>query len=194
MPPLCKGRWCEAPEGLLQKQGTTPQACSTPAPLAQGSRKAVQLTPCTGEPKHAPTKIAQIYQCLLLTGEVAASAAGGRDNERAKTAHKCCCTVSLYQSPFGDSFLVRGSLCYIGKDVSCPLQNKNPDGICRRGAKLWFARFHPRVSLWMRVDLCAASHREGVVPAPACRGILQPRIPSLTAVYARTCLVPLWPL
>ena len=151
-------------------------------------------SPCTGEPKHAPTKIAQIYQCLLLTGEVAASAAGGRDNERAKTAHKCCCTVSLYQSPFGDSFLVRGSLCYIGKDISCPLQNKNPDGICRRGAKIWFARFHPRVSLWMRVDLCAASHREGVVPAPACRGILQPRIPSLTAVYARTCLVPLWPL
>ena len=38
LPPLCKGRWCEAPEGLLQRHETTPQACSTPAPLAQGSR------------------------------------------------------------------------------------------------------------------------------------------------------------
>ena len=40
-PPLCKGR-CHGnavTEGLLQYQRTTPQACSTPAPLAQGSRK-----------------------------------------------------------------------------------------------------------------------------------------------------------
>ena len=52
-PPLCKGsvsrnasvpnefplRETSSPtEGLLQSHGTTPQACSTPAPLAQGSR------------------------------------------------------------------------------------------------------------------------------------------------------------
>ena len=64
-PPPGKGRWCEAPEGLLQSHGTTPQSppgCFSVS-LAKSSvfsrrrktpRDAArlgQLTPCTGEPK-----------------------------------------------------------------------------------------------------------------------------------------------
>ena len=69
-PPLCKGR-CRrtAAEGLLQSHETTPQAppgCFSVS-LAKSSvfsrrrktprdaSRLVQLTPCTGEPNHAPT-------------------------------------------------------------------------------------------------------------------------------------------
>ena len=68
-PPLCKGRWCEAPEGLLQNHGTTPQmppGCfsfslakssvfSRRRKTPRDAARLVQLTPCTGEPKDAQT-------------------------------------------------------------------------------------------------------------------------------------------